>query len=103
MKLELSPPRSGYVAPTFGDDKGPVDPALQRRLRRPMIIGAGVIGAFVLGLGLWASVTSLSTGIAAAAEVRVESNRKTIRHREGGTVRQILVKEGQRVRPGSPC
>ena len=67
-----------------------------------MIIGAGVIGAFVLGLGLWASLASLSTGITAPAEVRVESNRKTMRHREGGTVRQILVKEGQRVRPGQP-
>lgn len=104
MKLDLTPVRSNYVAPTFGDDdNAPMDPALQRRLRRPMVVGAGVIGAFVLGLGLWASFTPLSSGITAQAEVRVESNRKTLRAgREGGTVKQILVKEGQLVRAGQP-
>lgn len=104
MKLDLGPVRSTYVAPTFGgDDNAPMDPALQRRLRRPMVVGAGVIGAFVVGLGLWASFTPLSSGITAQAEVRVESNRKTLRaSREGGTVRQILVKEGQLVRAGQP-
>jgi HlyD family type I secretion membrane fusion protein len=35
-------------------------------------------------------------------EVAVESNVKTIRHREGGTVRQILVKEGQAVSANQP-
>jgi len=104
MKLDLGPVRSTYVAPTFGgEDSGQMDPALQRRLRRPMAIGAGVIGAFVVGLGLWASFTPLSSGVTAPAEVRVESNRKTLRaSREGGTVRQILVREGQLVRAGQP-
>lgn len=104
MKLDLTPVRSNYVAPTFGgEDTGQMDPALQRRLRRPMALGAGVIGAFVVGLGLWASFTPLSSGITAPAEVRVESNRKTLRSgREGGTVKQILVREGQFVRAGQP-
>jgi HlyD family type I secretion membrane fusion protein len=103
MKLEIGPVRSTYVAPTFGgDDTLPLDPALQRRLRRPMKVGAVIIGVFVLGLGLWASLYSRETGITAPGSVKVESNRKTIRYREGGTVRQILVKEGQRVRPGQP-
>jgi hypothetical protein len=58
MKLDLGPVRSTYVSPTFGgDDKGPLDPQLERRLKRPMVIGAGVIGAFVVGLGAWAAVT----------------------------------------------
>jgi HlyD family type I secretion membrane fusion protein len=103
MKLDIGPVRSTYVAPVFGgDDRTPLDPALQKRLRRPMKIGAAIIGVFVLGLGLWASLYSRETGITAAGAVKVESNRKTIRYREGGTVRQILVKEGQRVRPGQP-
>ena len=104
MKLEIGPVRSTYVAPTFGgEDRTPLDPALQRRLRGPMKAGAVIIGVFVLGLGLWASLYSRETGITAAGAVKVESNRKTLRaHREGGTVRQILVKEGQHVRPGQP-
>lgn len=103
MKLDLTPIRSTYVAPAFdAADDAPLDPALERRLRRPMVVGAGVIGAFVIGLGAWASVTPLSTGITAPGEVRVEANRKTLRSREGGTVRQILVREGQAVRANQP-
>ncbi|WP_296450752.1 HlyD family type I secretion periplasmic adaptor subunit [Phenylobacterium sp.] len=103
MKLDLTPTRTSYVAPVFGgDDKGPLPPELQHRLRRPMLVGAGVIGAFVVGLGLWASVSSLSTGITATAEVRADAQRKTLRPREAGIVKQILAHEGQFVRAGQP-
>jgi HlyD family type I secretion membrane fusion protein len=103
MKLDLTPTRPGYVTPTFGgDDHGPMAPELQHRLRRPMLVGAGVIGAFVVGLGLWASVSELATGVAAPAEVRVDAQKKTMRHKESGTVKSILVREGQFVRAGQP-
>jgi HlyD family type I secretion membrane fusion protein len=104
MKLDLTPVRSSYVAPSFdSDDRLPVDPALRRRLRRPMVVGGLVILVFVIGLGAWASFSSLANGITAQGEVRVESNRKSLRaHREGGTVRQILVQEGQHVHAGQP-
>ncbi len=104
MKLDLTPVRSSYVAPSFdSDDRLPVDPALHRRMRRPMMIGGLVILVFVLGLGTWASFSSLANGVTAVGEVRVESNRKALKaHREGGTVRQILVREGQHVQAGQP-
>jgi len=102
MKLDLGPVRSGYVTPDFGSDQVPMSADMHRRVRRPMMIGAGVIAACVLGLGLWASLSPLATGVTAAGEVRVESSRKTLRHREAGTIRQILVTEGQRVRAGQP-
>jgi HlyD family type I secretion membrane fusion protein len=103
MKQDIGPVRSSYVAPAFGSDEiTPLDPSLQARLHRPMRIGALIIAVCVLGLGLWASLYSRETGITAQGSVKVESNRKTIRLKEGGTVRQILVKEGQRVRPGQP-
>jgi membrane fusion protein, type I secretion system len=102
MKLDLTPVRSSYVTPSFGEDRAPVDPALQRRLRRPMIVGGLVILVLVVGLAIWASLSSLSTGLSAQGEVRTESNRKTIRHKEAGIVRQILVKEGQLVHAGQP-
>jgi HlyD family type I secretion membrane fusion protein len=103
MKLDLTPAKRSYVAPTFGSDEKEVMPSeLQQRLRRPMVVGAGVIGAFVLGLGLWASVSQLSTGITAQAEVRADAQRKTLRHKDVGVVKSILVKEGQHVRAGQP-
>lgn len=103
MKLDLTPVRRNYVAPAFGSDEQETMPAeLQNRLRRPMLVGGGVIGAFVIGLGLWASVSQLSTGITAQAEVRADAMRKTLRHKEVGVVKQILVSEGQHVRARQP-
>jgi HlyD family type I secretion membrane fusion protein len=92
-----------FIAPTFGGGDEPADNAdLKSRLRRPMLVGSAVVGVFVLGLGLWAGVTPISSGISATGQVRVESNRKTLRHRETATVRAIYVKEGDRVRAGQP-
>lgn len=104
MKLDLTPVRPGYVTPTFGggDDNAPMAPELQHRLRRPMLVGAAVIGVFVVGLGIWASLGQLATGVPAQAEVRADSQRKTMRHKESGTVKAILVREGQLVRAGQP-
>lgn len=103
MKLDIGPVRSTYVAPTFGaDDHTPLDPRLQHRLRRPMLVGAAIIGVLVIGLSAWAAFTPLASGISAPGQVTVEANRKTIRHKEVGTVRQILVKEGQLVHAGQP-
>ena len=103
MKLDLTPHRAGYVTPTFGgDDNAPMAPELEKRLRRPMLIGGAVIGVFVVGLGLWASLGQLATGVPAQAEVRADSQRKTLRHRESGTVKAILAQEGQLVRAGQP-
>ena len=60
MKLDLTPMRSGYVEPTFGtEDRKPLDPRLEHRLRQPMRIGAAVIGAFVVGLGVLFSFVPL--------------------------------------------
>lgn len=101
MSNNVEPLRKGYVTPAFGDTEVAVQPAgVDPRVRRPILIGAAVIGSAVLGLGLWASVTPISSGITAPGTIRVEANRKTLRHREGGTVREIMVKDGMRVKAG---
>ena len=103
MKLDIGPVRSTYVAPAFGSDENlPLDPALRRRMHRPMLVGAAVISVLVVGLIAWASMMKMSTGITVPGEVRVESNRKTIRHREAGTIRKIMVTEGQHVAANQP-
>ena len=42
----------------------------------------------------------LAGAVVAPAQVKVELNRKTVQHQEGGIVREILVREGQAVRAG---
>ena len=103
MKLDLGPSRPGYVTPVFGaQDIEPLDARLETRLRRPMLIGGTVIGTLVIGLGVWASLTPLASGVTAPGEVQVEANLKTLRHKDGGVVRQIFVQEGQLVRANQP-
>jgi len=68
------------------------------RMRRPMIAGAAVILLFVVGLGLWASLAPIWGAVVAPGVIRVESNRQTLKSREGGTVRAIYVRDGDAVR-----
>lgn len=98
MKLDFNAPKA-YEAPTFGDkDLVPLDGTMDKRIKRPIIVGSAVVGVFVIGMTLFAAVAKIDSAVVAPGTVRVEDNRKTIRHREGGTVKAILVKEGQRVK-----
>ncbi|HEY8616110.1 HlyD family type I secretion periplasmic adaptor subunit [Phenylobacterium sp.] len=79
------------------------DSRMRARLTQPMRLGAAVIAALVLGLGVWAGITRLETGVTGAGEVRSQVQRQTLRApREGGQVKQILVREGVPVRAGQP-
>ena len=52
--------------------------------------------------GVWMATAPLSGAIVAPAQIKVELNRKTVQHQEGGIVREILVRDGQKVRAGEP-
>jgi len=51
-------------------------------------------------LTAWASLAPVSGAVVAGARIKVELERKTVQHREGGIVREIKVRNGQRVRAG---
>lgn len=71
-------------------------------VRGPILAGAAVmIGFFVILCG-WAVLAPLSSAAVAPGSVIVEGNRKTIQHLEGGIVRKILVRDGDRVKAGEP-
>jgi HlyD family type I secretion membrane fusion protein len=59
-----------------------------------------VLAVAVGGIGTWAGVATLSSAIIAPGYIRVEDNRKSVQHREGGIVKEILVKEGEHVDAG---
>jgi epimerase transport system membrane fusion protein len=60
-----------------------------------MVAGAGALGA-------WAAYATLSGAVIAPGFVKVDLNRKVVQHQEGGTVREIRVRDGDRVRQGQP-
>ena len=55
-----------------------------------------------LSVGAWAAMAPISGAIIAAGLVKVESNRKTVQHQEGGIVKEIRVRDGDRVTQGQP-
>ncbi|WP_334187492.1 HlyD family type I secretion periplasmic adaptor subunit [Noviherbaspirillum sp.] len=52
------------------------------------------------GFMLWAMLAPLDQGIPVSGTVTVASNRKAVQHQTGGTVEEILVKEGDTVKAG---
>jgi membrane fusion protein, type I secretion system len=61
--------------------------------------------AWVLALGLmpvagWLALAPLSSAVVATAFVKVDLDRRPVQHAEGGTVREVLVRDGQRVKQG---
>ncbi|PCJ29481.1 MAG: hemolysin D [Gammaproteobacteria bacterium] len=57
----------------------------------------------ILGLGgflLWALLAPLDKGVPLSGTVAVATNRKAVQHEDGGTIEEILVKEGDKVNIG---
>ncbi|HLT98919.1 MAG TPA: HlyD family type I secretion periplasmic adaptor subunit [Burkholderiaceae bacterium] len=52
------------------------------------------------GFAAWAAFAPLDAGVTADATVQVAGNRKSVQHLEGGTVEEILVREGDLVEEG---
>jgi epimerase transport system membrane fusion protein len=68
---------------------------------RPAVrAGFGIIAAALIGLGAWAAIAPLSGAVIAPGYVKVDLNRKVVQHQEGGTVRAVRVRDGERVKQG---
>jgi HlyD family type I secretion membrane fusion protein len=71
-------------------DKRVLDP---RAVWLPLAIAAALTAC-------WAAIAPISGAVIAAARIKVELDRKTVQHREGGIVRAIQVRNGQKVHAG---
>jgi HlyD family secretion protein len=70
-----------------------------RRLTRR---GVAVLLGGLLPVLAWLALAPLSSAVVAPAYVKVDLNRRPVQHAEGGIVREVLVRDGQRVRQGEP-
>lgn len=70
--------------------------------RRIILSGLLVIAVFFGIGGVWVSVAEITGAVIASGEVRVDTERKTVQHLEGGIVREILVRNGDHVAAGQP-
>ena len=69
-------------------------------ITRIALAGWLIIAIFFGGIGTWAVVAPLNGAVVANAVVKVEGNRKSVQHLDGGIVKELRVKEGDKVRAG---
>lgn len=60
-----------------------------------LVIGGG-LGLFLV----WAAFAPLNKGATAPGRLAVDSNRTVVQHLDGGVISEVLVREGDEVRPG---
>jgi multidrug efflux pump subunit AcrA (membrane-fusion protein) len=79
---------------------GPLTADWLRASRRAVVAGIAAIGVRRSGLGGLVGRRAPGAAVVATGLVKVDTQRKTVQHRDGGTVRDILVREGDRVTAG---
>ena len=75
---------------------------LSSLIHGPIRLGGISVLVLVVGLGGWAGNAMLASAAAAPGVVRPEGERRVIQHLEGGIVKNILARDGDRVKAGDP-
>lgn len=70
--------------------------------RRIIRQGMLIIFIFFGVLGIWAFFGHIQGAVVGVGRIKIEAERKTVQHLEGGIVEEILVHEGQEVVQGEP-
>lgn len=68
--------------------------------RLPILIGLGATLLFAALFGAWGAVAPLASAAIAPGIIKAEGSRRTVQHLEGGIVREILARDGDKVAAG---
>lgn len=72
------------------------------RTRGAILFGFVAMAAFFGAFAAWSVLAPLTEAAIAPGMIKVEGTRRTVQHLEGGIVREILVRDGDRVQAGQP-
>ena len=73
------------------------DGAPNDSIRNVALAGWLIIAVFFAGIGTWAVSAPLNGAVVANAVVKVDGNRKSVQHLDGGIVKKLHIREGERV------
>ncbi len=79
---------------------GSFEQKVERPWRGSILFGYALIFGFFFLFGGWAATAPLASAVRATAEVQSRTHRQLVQHQTGGTVKEILVREGDRVSKG---
>ncbi|MEM9425065.1 MAG: HlyD family type I secretion periplasmic adaptor subunit [Pseudomonadota bacterium] len=66
----------------------------------PLVVGFAALALLVGVIGFWSVRTQIAGAIIANGAIQVENNRQIVQHAEGGTVGEILARDGDLVMAG---
>ena len=92
--------QDGGAVGIYGDSQELAHPGIDKDTSWYTRLGWWIVVAGVGGFLLWASFAPLDKGVPISGTVTVASSRKAIQHLAGGTIEDILVKEGDVVKAG---
>ena len=95
-----NPPHGVMSLPPRAQDAASSEVLPDKSLRKHSVAGWIILAVFFGGFGAWAATAPLNGAVVAEAVVKVEGNRKSIQHLDGGIVREVKVKEGDSVKAG---
>ena len=75
-------------------------PTLPLNPRSAILFGFITITLIFGGLGTWAAMAPIASALIAPGVLTVDTSRKKIQHLEGGTIKALLVRDGDRVQGG---
>src|SRR6266403_602550 len=90
--------RLGAISPGRRLSSG--DEAPSDSIKRVALAGWLIIAIFFGGIGSWAVTAPLNGAVVGNAVVKVDGNRKSVQHLDGGIVKELYVKEGDKVGAG---
>jgi HlyD family type I secretion membrane fusion protein len=89
------------VRPGFNPtDVKPADRAPSDSIRHVAFAGWLIIAIFFGGIGTWAVTAPLNGAVVGNAVIKIDGNRKSVQHLDGGIVKEMRIKEGDRVNLG---
>ena len=71
-----------------------------RSIRKPVLTGSVLVAVFFGGFGTWAATAPLSAAVIAPGSFVATGENKIVQHLEGGIIKDLLVREGDRVITG---
>jgi HlyD family type I secretion membrane fusion protein len=85
--------------PTNGKPATP-DGVPSDSVRHVALAGWLIIAVFFGGIGTWAATAPLNGAVVGNAVVKIDGNRKSVQHLDGGIVKEMHIKEGDKVNVG---
>jgi HlyD family type I secretion membrane fusion protein len=71
-------------------------------IRGSALLGLLTVLVLTFGVGVWGAWASLAGAVVAQGQVQIEARAQIVQHRDGGVVKAILVRDGDRVEAGAP-